>query len=197
MSGPSAAAHGQASAALVLSSALDARAPTRVSQSDPWDFYQASVRVDVPVLAGPAMSLDLAPDLIPLALTTRNPAYTSVAASACRETCFAAAVTVQRVTRHTTFAFGAAPLAAALHVNRRKVIELILDARAGALWFTRAMPDPDAARLNFTLAGGLGLSIAQRLLLGYAYQHMSNAGLAPINPGVDTHLLYAGVLIAR
>jgi len=195
---PLATARGQASAALLFSAALDARAQTRVNQNAPWDFYQTSVRIDVPVLAGHLVSLDVAPDIVPLALTTRDPAYTSAPFVPCQGTCEAIdRVSLPRVTRHVAFAFGAAPLAAALHLNRHQFVELILDARAGALWFTRAMPDPNAARFNFTLAGGLGLVLAQRLLLGYTYQHMSNAGIAPVNPGVDTHLLYAGVRIAH
>lgn len=178
--------------------ALNAETQTRVSQHDAWNFYQASVRVDVPVLSGQVVSLDVAPDLTPLAWTTRDPTYGTTTPAPCSGTCLAADVpAVPRVVRRTAVAFGAAPLAAALHVNRHRLVELILDARAGALWFSRAMPDPDAARLNFTLAAGFGFCFAQRLLIGYAYQHMSNAGTAPINPGVDTHVLYGGITIAR
>lgn len=182
---------------MIVGSALDSHAQTRVSHSDPWDYYQTSLRLDIPVLGGRMVSLDVAPDIVPIALTTRDPTYTSAGPPPCRGTCFAAAIVRETATRHTAFAFGGSPLAMALHLNRHRLVELILDARAGALWFTRAMPDPDAARLNFTVAGGLGVSFAQRLLLGYAYQHASNAGLGRVNPGVDTHLLYAGVLLAR
>jgi hypothetical protein len=193
-------AHAQTTVGVWFSAALDSRTQTRVAHDDPWDFYQAGVRLDTPLLSGPVVSLDFSPDFIPLALTTRNPAYTTVS-SPTTPSCFCAvteAVSVtQRVTRHTTFAFGAAPLGAALHINRHRFVEITVDARGGGLWFTSAVPDPNAARLNFTAAGGVGLTLAQRVMLGYAYEHASNGGLGQINPGINTHLLYAGILLVR
>jgi hypothetical protein len=69
------------------------------------------------------------------------------------------------------------------------------------LWFTRDTPVPDARRFNFTAEGGAGVEIPSRdgraLVVGYKFQHLSNAGTALQNPGFDTHLVYVGVMRRR
>ena len=51
-------------------------------------------------------------------------------------------------------------------------------------------------RTNFTLEAGGGVRVrigaAQWAQLGYKYHHISNAGTAFANPGLDGNVLYAG-----
>jgi hypothetical protein len=46
--------------------------------------------------------------------------------------------------------------------------------------------------LQFTSHIGLSYTIQQRLIFGYRYQHMSNAGIYSANPGVNMHMLEIG-----
>lgn len=66
----------------------------------------------------------------------------------------------------------------------------------GGLIFTRKFPDVTGRRTNFTLEAGGGVRIrvgtTQWVQLGYKYHHISNAGTAFANPGLDGNILYAG-----
>jgi hypothetical protein len=72
---------------------------------------------------------------------------------------------------------------------------------AGMLWFTRDVPVPDARRFNFTFELGGGLQLYRRrhraLILGYKFHHLSNAGSAQENPGLDGEVFYAGIVARR
>ena len=66
----------------------------------------------------------------------------------------------------------------------------------GGVSFVSTEVPPGASRLNFTPGGGLGLHfLLGKLILsgGVHYMHMSNAGLYPINPGVNTVELRLGL----
>ena len=71
---------------------------------------------------------------------------------------------------------------------------------AGTLISTRDIP-PGTTRLNFTPQAGLGLAyfVKPRLayLTEYRIHHISNAGLASPNPGVNSSYLQFGVSIFR
>jgi len=66
-----------------------------------------------------------------------------------------------------------------------------LDAGAGGVVFTRAVPEPDARRLNVLAVAGAGVRIS-RWVVGYRFVHVSNANTAPSNPGLNVHLVYVG-----
>lgn len=71
----------------------------------------------------------------------------------------------------------------------------------GLFYLFDAMPDERGRRLNFAAGVGLGteitLSRRTHLTLGYRYHHLSNGFRGRINPGLDAHLLYVGVGLAR
>ncbi len=66
----------------------------------------------------------------------------------------------------------------------------------GGLVFTSRFPDITGRRTNFTLEAGGGVRIrvsgTQSAQVGYKYHHISNAGTAFANPGLDGNILYAG-----
>ena len=45
---------------------------------------------------------------------------------------------------------------------------------------------------QFTSAAGINFNFLQHITIGYRLQHMSNAGLADQNPGVNTHMIEVG-----
>lgn len=68
----------------------------------------------------------------------------------------------------------------------------------GAALFPRAVPIPEGRRVNALLRLDASASVAigarDALLVQYGWWHISNAGSAPLNPGVDALQLQVGVL---
>ncbi|MCU0619447.1 MAG: acyloxyacyl hydrolase [Gemmatimonadaceae bacterium] len=98
--------------------------------------------------------------------------------------------------RRTATAVALEPFA--LRVWRRLGrVELAVRPGIGAALFPRAIPIPEGRRLNALLrldaevAAPLGAR--DRLVVRYGWWHLSNAGSAPLNPGVDVLQLQVGV----
>ncbi len=76
-------------------------------------------------------------------------------------------------------------------------VELALRPGIGAAFFSRASPIPEARRLNALLRLdaelAAPLSARDRLVVRYGWWHMSNAGSAALNPGVDALQLQLGI----
>jgi opacity protein-like surface antigen len=73
--------------------------------------------------------------------------------------------------------------------------ESYIDLGSGPMWGTERMPAA-TSHFNFDSQVGLGLVLLPRsrapLHLGYRFSHVSNAGLASRNPGLNLHSLFAG-----
>ena len=76
-------------------------------------------------------------------------------------------------------------------------VELAVRPGIGAALFPRAIPIPEGRRLNALLRldaeVATALGARQRLVVRYGWWHLSNAGSAPLNPGVDVLQLQVGV----
>jgi hypothetical protein len=75
------------------------------------------------------------------------------------------------------------------------------DASIGVMFVNWSTPGPGRIPGNFNEQVGFGMRVGQAggagFLLGYKFQHISNGGRAHPSPGVDTHLLYAGVSVLK
>lgn len=90
---------------------------------------------------------------------------------------------------------GLTPVGVQLYGSISKKVSLFASASAGAAWFTRDMPVPDARQVNFLVDMGGGIRVARAtgaFLAGIKFQHMSNANLGRQNPGIDGNVVYAG-----
>lgn len=100
-----------------------------------------------------------------------------------------------RIPAHA-YAVGIAPFGLELSTSPRHRVSGFLQSAGGGLIFSRPFPDVTGRRTNFTLEAGFGLRIrtvrGQWTQLGYKYHHISNAGTAFANPGLDGNLVYAG-----
>lgn len=98
----------------------------------------------------------------------------------------------------SAYGLGVAPLGVQARVRLLPLVQPFVAMNAGMLWFTRPVPSERAARLNFTADAGAGLLIGRRgqrgVMLGYKFHHISNGGTAASNPGIDGHMIYAGLL---
>lgn len=96
------------------------------------------------------------------------------------------------------YAVGLAPFGLEVATPSQRRVSGFLQSSGGGLIFFREFPDVTGRRLNFTLEAGGGIRLrvgsTQWAQLGYRYHHMSNAGTALANPGLDGNLVYAGYL---
>jgi lipid A 3-O-deacylase PagL len=66
------------------------------------------------------------------------------------------------------------------------------DLGTGPMWSNRRVPAA-CSRLNFESKLGFGVTLAERLRLGYRFSHISNGGLTHRNPGWNVHTIFVGV----
>jgi hypothetical protein len=99
--------------------------------------------------------------------------------------------------RSTIYGAGVSPLGLKLNFGQESWIKPFLAASVGFLYFQEDVPVPHSSRFNFTPELGLGVQLFVNpkwaVNLGYKLHHMSNANTGRSNPGVDSHVFYAGL----
>jgi hypothetical protein len=155
------------------------------------------------------ITLEYAAEAAPLVLATANRAYRyqhgDCVPADCGQSHFPEAVRYIKYgymgVRYAAFGFGFLPLGVGLRFPVTTRIALTTATAAGIYWFSRPVPEQEAARLNFVAEVGPAIELTfrdkQALALGYRFQHISNAGTAPVNLGLNTHLLTIGLLFRR
>ena len=97
----------------------------------------------------------------------------------------------------TTLGIGAQPVGIRALVGPRRA-RLQLDASGGFIRFGTPLLAANGTRFNFTADAGVGVRLALPdrgyAVAGYRLHHVSNGGLGEVNPGLDAHELYLGVL---
>jgi hypothetical protein len=98
--------------------------------------------------------------------------------------------------KSTIYGAGLSPLGFKLNFGQQSWIKPFIAASVGFLYFQEDIPVPDSSRFNFTPELGLGvqffLSPKNAVTVGYKLHHMSNAHTSRNNPGMDSHVIYAG-----
>jgi hypothetical protein len=95
-----------------------------------------------------------------------------------------------------SYAVGIAPFGLEFSSPMTRRVSAFLQSAGGGLVFSRVFPDVTGRRTNFTLEAGGGVRVrlgaARWAHVGYKYHHISNAGTAFANPGLDGNVVYAG-----
>lgn len=98
--------------------------------------------------------------------------------------------------RSTIYGAGLSPLGLKVNFLQESWIKPFVAASVGFLYFEDDVPVPGSSRFNFTPELGLGvqffLTPKRAVTLGYKLHHISNANTARRNPGMDSHVIYAG-----
>lgn len=98
------------------------------------------------------------------------------------------------------YGFGVAPIGVRWNFVPRRQWSAFAELTAGMLASSAAIPD-GVARFNFTAHSGAGvrfsLSAAQSVVLAYRLQHVSNGNRLSDNPGVNSHVAFAGWSMTR
>jgi len=96
---------------------------------------------------------------------------------------------------------GISPVGLKFLFRRRERVKPFVEATGGVLYFERPVPYDAARNFNYTFDGGAGVQIFSRsrraTTLGYKFNHISNAYTGRINPGIDSHIFYAGFSLFR
>ncbi len=146
--------------------------------------------------AGP-FTVAYAPNVVPVFVLTNNPRDRTATRAPDGPDGRARLVGCESVRCGPVYGVGAAPAGLRLEARPLPGLGIYGAAAAGLVWFSRNVPVAEARRLNATAEWGGGLVIkavgGAAVQLGYKYHHTSNGYTAPRNPGVDGHVLYAGV----
>lgn len=98
--------------------------------------------------------------------------------------------------RERNLGAGVKPLALRAWVGGGRV-RLEGDVSAGFLLFANPMLAANASRFNFVAEADVGVRFAlpdgREIVVGYRRHHLSNGGLAEVNPGLNSHVLYVGL----
>lgn len=96
----------------------------------------------------------------------------------------------------TIYGAGLSPIGFKLNFGQESWIKPFVAASVGFLYFEKDIPVPRSSRFNFTPEVGLGaqffLAPKRALTVGYKLHHISNANSGRRNPGMDSHVFYAG-----
>ena len=98
--------------------------------------------------------------------------------------------------RSSIYGAGLSPLGFKFNFGQQSWIKPFIAASVGFMYFQDDVPVPRSSRFNFTPELGLGVQLfftpKTAVTLGYKLHHMSNANTGRSNPGVDSHVIYAG-----
>jgi hypothetical protein len=101
----------------------------------------------------------------------------------------------------SVYGFGLAPAGLQMNFRPRKRVQPFAESSFGFVHFDSRVISPAASRFNFTVDLGPGVQLFtsrhQAVTLGYRYHHLSNADIAPRNPGVDSNVFYVGYSFFR
>lgn len=98
--------------------------------------------------------------------------------------------------KSTIYGAGLSPLGFKINFGQQSWIKPFVSASVGFLYFEDDIPVPRSSRFNFTPELGFGvqffLAPKNALTVGYKLHHMSNGHTSRNNPGMDSHVIYAG-----
>ena len=151
------------------------------------DHYMVGLQAGTPVLRLGQMRISYIAQLLPLLIISDRaaPEYNP----------YLDANGIPRLAQRS-YAVGVSPFGLEIASPANLRVSVFAATAGGGLVFTKPFPDVTGRRTNFTLEAGGGLRVrigaAQWAQVGYKYHHISNAGTAFANPGLDGNLLYAG-----
>ncbi|MDQ6652249.1 MAG: acyloxyacyl hydrolase [Acidobacteriota bacterium] len=167
-------------------------APTLIGKTPEARFGNVGLRYGRVLAASKTLAFEWTIDAVPLAILS-NDRFTLV------PTGFGG-LEVQK-TRKNVYSAGLSPIGLKFNFRRQHRVQPFASSSGGFLYFREDVPVSGAKRFNLTydFSGGIQIINSSRraFTIGYKYQHLSNGGRSPINPGVDVQLVYAGFSIFK
>lgn len=132
------------------------------------------------------LELAYAPEFVPLLRISNNPDYRLVRPDL-----------IEITGRSPVYGAGFSPVGVEARLRVTRALTVFGAGAAGWLWFTRAVPEPEARAFNYTFEFGGGARVqlgdALRVRVGYKFHHLSNLYTGVVNPGVDGNIFYTGL----
>lgn len=170
--------------------ALDAGGP--LSKVQTVGYFAVRVDYRQPLATGRVVAIDYLVGVVPMALVLHNALGETHPINGGWGLWGTAA-------RTTTYGAGLSPVGLRVGFTPAAAIAPVLHASAGLLVFTRPAPGANAHRVNLIGEAGLGARVRlgprSELTLGFAFQHLSNTGWGEVNPGLDSKLALARVVL--
>jgi hypothetical protein len=98
----------------------------------------------------------------------------------------------------TIYGAGASPIGFQGNLGH-KSIQPFANGSVGFLYFNQQVPVIGSSQFNYTISIGVGAQFLRRagrsFSVGWKYHHLSNNNQAPLNPGIDSSVFYAGFSI--
>ena len=98
--------------------------------------------------------------------------------------------------KKTAYAVGALPIDFDADFAPHERVGLQIGLGGGVSFWDHRIPDPRETRFNFLADVHVGVHVLSPIgavTAGLRLQHLSNANLGPVNPGMDSHLIYIGL----
>ena len=172
--------------------AISFDSPTLIGTTTSARFGNVGLRYGRVLAASKTVAFEWTIDAVPLAILS-NDRFTLVPTGS-------GGFLVQK-TRKSVFGAGLSPIGLKFNFRRQHRVQPFASSTGGFLYFREDVPVSGAKRFNFTFDVGGGIQIIndsrRAFTIGYKYQHISNGGTSPINPGVDVQIVYAGFSIFR
>lgn len=134
----------------------------------------------------------------PISCATQTQEYTGFSSNGSD---YSGTETIGCAGRRWTMGEAISPLGMEWNFLTRMRTQPFFDAHAGSMFSTHIIPIPGAASKNFTFSGGIGierfLSPGRSVRIEYRIHHISNAGTASLNPGIDNGMLRVGFCFGR
>ena len=97
----------------------------------------------------------------------------------------------------THYGAGFSPVGFQLDFRRGRKVQPIFTTDAGFIYYNRRVLSPQGSQFMYTIDFGGGVELFttahNALVLGYRYQHLSNANISDHNPGTDADTFYVGL----
>ncbi|QQS42913.1 MAG: acyloxyacyl hydrolase [Acidobacteriota bacterium] len=101
----------------------------------------------------------------------------------------------------TAYGIGVAPVGVRYILRPQKKVKIFGAVNLGMIGFNEVFPVPRTRKFNFTTEVDLGVMVWSRknkaMTLGFKYNHISNAGTAELNPGINTAIFYVGYSVFK
>ncbi len=157
----------------------------------PLSLSTVEVEIALPFRTRARWGLEYHLRVVPLAVMRNNPTQAAMLGSR-------GWFLPQTTERGSTLGFGIKPAGLRGWIGGRD-LRLEADGSTGVLRFGTPLLAANAAQLNFVHEMGVGLRVSWLarggVLVGYRRHHVSNAGLAEVNPGLNSHMLFVGLPI--
>ena len=176
--------------------------PTLIGTAEDARLAIAALRYARVVVAGNGLALKYTIDAVPVAVLS----YQSFIAVPNGPPVFNYRI---EQSRKSAYGAGLAPIGLQLNFARRRRVQPFMGGSLGFLYFgepvpdnrSRIFPDERGGQFNYTADFGGGVQVftssRRALTFGYKYHHISNNFRAPVNPGFDSNLFYAGFSIFK